>query len=348
MVRSVVGKVVWMASAAETKHKKRGPSSRRLSLVMAFFLAVATLMATATAALAVAFSNTTFMTIPDGGNASPYPSSITVSGLTGTIIDVNVTLSGLSHTWPDDVAVLLVGPGGQKVILMSDVGGGAECFGGGPVSNVSLNFDDQAANTLPDSTQIVSGTYRPTQGTTDTSCGNLRPSDFPPPAPSGPYINSLNVFNGANPNGTYHLYVIDDTTPDGGSISGGWTLDLLTLADTTAPRVTSVEPAEDATGIGPGANISAFFSEAMRARSINTNTVKLFKVGESSALGASVSYGGGAKKATLDPSTNLQRGARYRAVVTTGAKDKAGNRLDQDQNPSNGNQPKVWYFTVRN
>ena len=64
MVRSVVGKVVWMASAAETKHKKRGPSSRRLSLVMAFFLAVATLMATATAALAVAFSNTTFMTTP--------------------------------------------------------------------------------------------------------------------------------------------------------------------------------------------------------------------------------------------------------------------------------------------
>jgi hypothetical protein len=33
--------------------------------------------------------------------------------------------------------------------------------------------------------------------------------------------------------------------------------------------------------------------------------------------------------------------------VTTGAQDLAGNRLDQDQNPSNDNQPKNWKFTVR-
>ncbi len=121
----------------------------------------------------------------------------------------------------------------------------------------------------------------------------------------------------------------------------------VTTEDTTAPSVQHVRPAENATGIGPGANVSAYFSEAMRAGSINTDTVKLFEVGASSgALDATVTYGSVAKKATLDPSADLVRGARYRAVVTTGAKDKAGNRLDQDS--SNGNQPKVWFFTVRN
>ena len=33
--------------------------------------------------------------------------------------------------------------------------------------------------------------------------------------------------------------------------------------------------------------------------------------------------------------------------MTTGAQDLAGNRLAQDQDPSNGNQPKNWKFTVR-
>ena len=123
-------------------------------------------------------------------------------------------------------------------------------------------------------------------------------------------------------------------------------------ADTTAPKVKRVAPAENATGIAPGANVSTFFSEAMRAGSINTTintkTVKLFKAGTTTALGAVVSYDAATKKAVLNPDANLQRGTRYKAVVTTGAKDLAGNRLDQDQNPSNGLQPKTWFFTVRN
>ncbi len=122
----------------------------------------------------------------------------------------------------------------------------------------------------------------------------------------------------------------------------------VTREDTTAPSVQHVRPAEDATGIGPGANVSAYFSEAMRADSINADTVKLFEVGANSgALDATVTYGRVAKKATLDPNADLRLGAKYKAVVTAGAKDKAGNRLDQNQDPSDGNQGKVWFFRVR-
>ncbi len=122
----------------------------------------------------------------------------------------------------------------------------------------------------------------------------------------------------------------------------------VTLNDTTAPKVTSVMPQEGATGIGPGANVRAAFSEAMRARSINTNTLKLFNTATNTQIDAVVSYEASTKKAVVDPNANLRSGVRYKAVVSSGAKDKAGNSLDQNQNPSDGNQPKVWFFRVRN
>jgi hypothetical protein len=118
--------------------------------------------------------------------------------------------------------------------------------------------------------------------------------------------------------------------------------------DTTRPRVTSTSPAANATGVAPGANVTATFSEAMMASSINGTTFKLFKKGSTTKIGAAVSYDGATKKATLDPTNNLRLGTTYKAVVSTGAKDLAGLQLDQDQTPSNGLQQKTWTFTVRN
>ena len=117
--------------------------------------------------------------------------------------------------------------------------------------------------------------------------------------------------------------------------------------DTTRPRVTSTSPAANATGVAPGANVIATFSEAMMASSINGTTFKLFKKGSTTKLSASVSYDGATKKATLDPTNNLRLGTTYKAVVTTGAKDLAGNSLDQISTTT-GLQQKAWTFIVRN
>ena len=54
------------------------------------------------------------ITINDAGTATPYPSTCVVSGLSGSISDVNVQLAGLSHTYPDDIDMLLVSPGGPE------------------------------------------------------------------------------------------------------------------------------------------------------------------------------------------------------------------------------------------
>lgn len=119
------------------------------------------------------------------------------------------------------------------------------------------------------------------------------------------------------------------------------------IGDATPPRVTRVAPVENATGVTPGTNVSAFFSEEMMATSVNANTVELFEVGSTTAIAATVSYDAATRGATLNPNANLKLGTKYKAVVTAGARDLAGNQLDQDP-AVDGNQSKAWFFTVRN
>lgn len=125
---------------------------------------------------------------------------------------------------------------------------------------------------------------------------------------------------------------------------GTFTLKL--SSDGSPPKVVSVTPANNATQVVPGAKVKATFSEAMKANTINANTFKLRKQGKTTSIAAEVTYDPATKKAILDPNANLQPGATYVATVTTGTKDLAGNRLDQDSNTP-GNQQKVWKFTVQ-
>ena len=116
--------------------------------------------------------------------------------------------------------------------------------------------------------------------------------------------------------------------------------------DTQAPKVNSVLPTEDATGVGRRVNVQATFSEAMSASSITTDTINLFRAGTTTPIAAVVSYDTGTETATLNPENELRLGTKYRAVVRAETRDLAGNGLDQD--PTNGNQSKRWVFTVRN
>src|SRR5918995_6396213 len=60
--------------------------------------------------------------------------------------------------------------------------------------------------------------------------------------------------------------------------------------DTQAPKVRSTVPAANATGIAPGVNITATFSEAMRGSSINGTTFKLMKAGTNKPIRGVVGY----------------------------------------------------------
>jgi subtilisin-like proprotein convertase family protein len=160
------------------------------------------------------FVNSSLIGIPSIGAALVYPSTVTVAGLAGTVNKLSVTLNSLSHTWPKDVGALLVGPAGQKVVLMANVGAGNK------IANVTLTLDDAATASLPLNATLTSGTYKPTNAGT----GKV----YPAPAPAGPYASALAAFNGTNPNGTWFLYIVDDSAGDSGTLAGGWTLNLTT------------------------------------------------------------------------------------------------------------------------
>ncbi len=162
------------------------------------------------------FSNSSAITVPDQGPAAVYPSPVSVLGLSGTITKVSVRLIRLTHSNPDDLDILLVGPAGQKVLLMSDAGGSED------VSGITLTLDDAASAVLPDSSKLRSATYKPT---------NYQTGDvFAAPAPAGPYAETLSAYNNTNPNGTWRLYIMDDNQGGSGSLSGGWSLTITTAA----------------------------------------------------------------------------------------------------------------------
>jgi Bacterial Ig-like domain len=116
--------------------------------------------------------------------------------------------------------------------------------------------------------------------------------------------------------------------------------------DTASPSVVGTSPANNATGVLRGANVTATFSEAVQSSTINTTTFRLRKSGTTTNVAAAVSYDPTTKRATLNPNVDLQAGTTYVATVTTGAKDLAGNALDQNPSTS-GNQPKSWQFKVQ-
>lgn len=181
-----------------------------------------------------AFSNTNPIATPSTASsapqkASPYPSQITVSGLSGTITKITVTLNGwtenASNAFPGDRDFLLVSPAGSTFEFLGGVGG-FHTF-----SNITLTLDDSAASALS-SAQLASGTFKPTNRGTGF-CTN-----FPSPAPASSNCAAPNstatfasLFNGAAPNGTWSLYVFDPFQGDGaGSITGGWTLTITVAA----------------------------------------------------------------------------------------------------------------------
>jgi subtilisin-like proprotein convertase family protein len=158
----------------------------------------------------------------DEGAAATYPSTISVIGRPPIVGDVEVRLDNVTHQFPDELDVLLVGPGGQST-LMSDAGGSGAAVGR------DLTFSDDASGSLPD--PLASGTYKP------TDVDDLSSDVFPAPAPAGPFATELSVFDRTYSEGAWKLFVVDDTPADGGSISG-WRL---TLSGRDRALVTSVQ-----------------------------------------------------------------------------------------------------------
>src|SRR5207302_1171766 len=112
-----------------------------------------------------------------------------------------------------------------------------------------------------------------------------------------------------------------------------WSFTTAAVLDTTAPTVTSTDPANGATGVALNKKVAATFSKAMDPLTITAVTFTLNQGG--TPITGTVSYAG--FTATFSPSSNLASSTTYAATITTGAKDLAGNALASNF---------VWTFTT--
>jgi hypothetical protein len=152
---------------------------------------------------------------PTEGAADPYPSIIRVGGAFpagSTITDVNLKLNEFTHTYPDDVHMLL-SKGSQSRTVMSDVGDGED------VAGITLQLDDEAARPLPDEEQLTSGRFKPTNVDDEHD-----PVEFPEPVGDVKVNSHLRGFDGLSPNGKWKLRVFDDANGDCGRLESGWGL----------------------------------------------------------------------------------------------------------------------------
>jgi subtilisin-like proprotein convertase family protein len=289
------------------------------------------------------------LTIDTTATSAPYPSALPVSGAGGPITDVDLVLHGLTHHYPADIDMMLVGPGGQRALVMSDAGQDS-------LVATDLVLDDEAAAPLPQAHGTVSGSYRPANY---SGAGDM----FSAPAPGTTGVGSaLSIFDGTNPNGSWQLFVADNDVFDSGTIAGGWSLRLTTAdqsapvptaggtsgasSDHRAPKVTTVRPAAAKTGVRRGADVQGTFSERVRARTLTNASVRLLRKGSSTTVPARLTYDAARHRVTLDPAQRLRPHTAYRVVIATTVRDLAGNRLDQDPSRA-GLQRSRWSFRTR-
>ncbi len=169
------------------------------------------------------FNNRTKMVI-DKTSPSSISSTIDISGVRGEICDLNVTLD-ITHTWTDDLKIVLKGPDGRQVLLVDGQGDSGDNFR-------DTTFDDAGVLSVNSAVAPFRGTFRPTE--------------------------DLSLFNGATPDGVWTLVVEDREFYDGGSLNY-WNLNIETNIfqyENWIPAIIDPGPANtvrssiEATGLG--------------------------------------------------------------------------------------------------
>jgi len=190
-------------------------SKRAWSLSLVAAILAMGVLASPAAAETFTTTQTEDIAIPLVGNGNPYGvegAALNLEGGDGPISKITVNLN-LSHTFPEDLDIALVSPGGDSEILMSDV------CGSGDLANASITFSSSAGSALSAAGPCGSGTFLPSNvGITDT---------WPGPGPGAVTTTQLGNFANESPNGVWRLFVVDDENPDGGTVNS-WSLTITT------------------------------------------------------------------------------------------------------------------------
>lgn len=256
-------------------------------------------------------------------NATPFPSSITVSGA-GAISSISVSINGFWHDIPADVDMLLESPGGQSVMLMSDAGDTASIPQSSPIS---FSFADSGTRLPSDdpnnpngSTLQTNMTYKPADYDSSPDAENECVL-FPAPITDAGDAFSGTVATlaglGTTANGVWNLKISDDCGEPGGGggAIGSWCLVIngtLYGCAPTAAVVTSV------VSIRTPAGVRVAWQTASEARVAGFNLYRLvdleaLRVNRSLIPAKQAGTARGASYRYLD--RRAGRGAQYRLQI---------------------------------
>ncbi len=144
--------------------------------------------------------------IPDDGCGTQNYATHTIAvNASGTILDVDVFIKSITHTYDNDLGIYVEGPDGTRVELSTSNGSDGDNY-------INTIFDDEAATFIADGTPPFTGRFRPE--------------------------GSLSDFDGKDPNGNWTLRVCDAAQYDTGTLNGwGLTLTLQSLLTQTVSWV---------------------------------------------------------------------------------------------------------------
>lgn len=174
--------------------------------------------------------------IPEGPMANPYPSTFTVSGQSGVIANtaesVRVKINGFSHTYPNDIGLVLVSPNGLALMIQGSSGGNS------PVNNVSYTISDTGSTHIPTTSLINGETYKPTAQTRLPSFSGISNTYNNPGPVDGGTATFASTFNNIDPNGTWRLFISDFNQHSGDrGVITNWSLEFSTVAPTPDPVI---------------------------------------------------------------------------------------------------------------
>ena len=126
-----------------------------------------------------------------------------------------------------------------------------------------------------------------------------------------------------------------------------WTFATAASADVTRPTVSVTVPANAASAVPTNTRISAAFSEAMAASSVNASTFQVTDTTLATPVAGTVTYTVASHTAVFRPTTTpLAGGHLFTARITAAATDLAGNGLAGDAAALPAASDHVWTFTT--
>lgn len=198
------------------------------------------------------YTNGTLSAIPDG-NLVGITEAFNVSGITGDISDVQLTLD-ITGGFNGDLYAYLVGPQGQLAILLNRVGVTAgNVFGYGD-SGMNITLDGQGTSNIHDYQSTLGWSLNGTLWAADGRA--VDPQSAGMVFDSATTTANLGVFQNTDPNGQWTLFIAD--------VSGGGGTPLL---DSIILNIMTVPEPQTWTLVGLGALV-LFWRKSTLSRSL--------------------------------------------------------------------------------